>query len=223
MTTQKRKVRGWIIPYFMLASLLCAGNVTAENDKDNPQQTVNQGDEQADDFEEPTYSPPADIEERLGSLKKPELERKYLTEKYPGLEKKETFSNLKQTEYGPLGKLHISGKIAPKGGWGGVLEGKENKDERARAIARAFIAEEVSIFGIFDMDELREYKFSRDELGNAHIKCQRYVGGLRVESSYIFIHVRPDETISSLMAEVVAPPCLISSCRKEDHQQRQGI
>lgn len=204
MSKQKRKVKRWFISIIMLASVLCAG-YSAAQDKDNPQQPVKQGDEQVDEFEEPTYTAPTNIEERLGNLKMPKLERKHLSDKYPGLEKKETFSNLKQTEYGPAGELDISGKIAPKGGWGSVLDGKEGKEERARAIAKAFIGEEAILFGITDMEEMKEQFFKTDEIGFTHISFERYVGGLPIKNVYITIHIGPDETIRSLQSKVVAP------------------
>ncbi len=92
MSRQKKKVTNWFILYAMLTSWLCAGYVAAQ-DKDQPQTLPQTGkgqgkdkaqprvgsifDDQADEFEEPTYTAPTYIEERLGTLKLPKLERKY--------------------------------------------------------------------------------------------------------------------------------------------------
>lgn len=224
MSNQKRKVTSWFISCAMLASLLCAGYVAAQ-DKDKPQPPIKRGaetiisifDDRAAEFEESTYTPPPGLEEKLYDLKLPKDLRKYLNGKYPGVKGiNDKTTTLEQTEWGPAGKLHMS-NVTPKGGWGSEIEGIENRAERARAIAMAFIADEAaSIFSTTDITEFRETKFLPDEYGHYHILYTRYVGNLPLENTSIYIHLQNGESIQSLTATVASPsPALYEAASKK--------
>lgn len=224
MSNQTRKVRTWFIPIFMLASLLCAGDAVAQDkgwqpampetgkgqDKDKTQKRVGSiFDDQADEFEEPTYTPPADIEEKIKAIPPiPGNIKKHLTEKYTRID--DPYSTLQQTPYGPSGKIYILGDLTSKtidetSPFKEALQ-KENKEERTRALAKAIIAEEVSILGIPDLNELKERKFYTDEYGHITIYYDRYIGDLPLEYGDVAVSFRHGETIKSLRANVVAPP-----------------
>lgn len=243
MSNQKRKVERWFISVIMLASLLCAGYAVAQ-DKDQPQTPAQtdkgQGkgkgkgkaqphvgsifDDQADEFEEPTYTPPADIEEKLKSIKPiPSNIMKYLKDKH---NVENVTASLQQTSHGPNGSVYFRGNIVPKTADGVPVKSvitETGRKERARAIARAIIAEEVSLLGITDMEELKEVN-SLDKPEGVSIYFNRYIGDLPFEYGDIAVHFKADgETIMSLQANVVAPPCVVSSSSQEDPRQREDI
>lgn len=224
MSNQKRKVRSWFISCAMLASLLCAGYAAAK-DKDQPQTPAQtdkgQGkdkaqphvgsifDDQADEFEEPTYTPPADIEEKIKSIPPiPSNIKNHLKYKYVQIDDF-IISTLQQTPHGPSGKINIGGDIVPKTTDGVPIKSvitETGRKARASAIAKAIIAEEVSLLGITDMDEVKEVN-SLDRPEGVSIYFQRYIGALPFEYGDIAVHFKADgETIMSLQANVVAPP-----------------
>ncbi len=83
--------------------------------------------------------------------------KEYLIEKY-NLRKHNVSSTLQQTPNGPKGYLSISGMgIKPK-----FMPVEENIQARARAIAKAFLKEEARLFGITNMDEIREISVETD-------------------------------------------------------------
>ncbi len=134
----------------------------------------------------------------VNSSQKAEQElTKYLKDKYVHI--REVKSTIRKTPNGPKGKLHISGEFTPKA----AIKGKDRK-ERSRAIAKAFIAGEPSLFGITNPEELREYKVISSSLGIT-VKYHRYIGDVPLENVEIFVTVSPDEKISSISAHVNPP------------------
>lgn len=208
----------WLIPCFMLASLLCAGYVSAQ-DNDQPQTGKEQGedkiqkrsgtifDDQADEFEEPTYTPPTDIDEKAESLKIPPDVRKYLSDKYSNIRKTETYSTLKQTQYGPSGRISLSYNRKP--GWDSPLKKGENREERARSLAIEYMKEEAGLLGIIDIEEFHESRINTDKgYGGdyTYLDYHRFINGLELKNSYITFTIGPDETIYDVDSNVFAPP-----------------
>lgn len=199
MPNQKRNVRRWFISVIMLASLLFAGYAAAK-DKDRPSQRRGEEkvetifDDQAGEFEEPTYTVPADIEAKIKAIPKmPSDIKKYLKEKYSMKGDDVVSASLKQTQNGPQGTIVIHGRhgdIRPKV----ITEG--TKEERIRGMARALIQEEASFFRVHNFDELREVGLRNDDLGYTSIRYQRYVGDLPLEDADIHIEFGPKEDIT---------------------------
>lgn len=215
MSTQKSKVRRCLVLCAMLASLLCAGYSVAQ-DKDQPR-VGSIFDDQADEFEEPTYTPPADIEAKIKSIPPiPGNIKKHLKDKYVQIDDNRLSSTLMQTPYGPSGSIHIGGDITPKSGWDDITKGS-TKEERARGMARTFIGEELSLFGITDMEELKERTFEiTDDTGYTHIYYQRYIGNLPLDLSDIAVHIGSDEKIKVIQGNAIAsPPALYKAVAKK--------
>lgn len=164
-------------------------------------------DDQADENEEPTYRPPTDIEQRLESLKLPKDVSKHLKDKYRMKGNVLDQNTIKQTLYGPSGKISIDG-------WDKNLKPQteivgESKEERARAIAKAFMAEEAELLGIVDITEIKENKIviGQGERGDyINIHYGRVINGVELKGSYIHITIGPEETITRVNADVIAPP-----------------
>lgn len=134
--------------------------------------------------------------------------KKYLSDKY--IEIRDVTSTLQETPHGPRGSIGISGNFVPKS----VIT-EANKHDRLRAIAKSFIAEEPELFGITDLEELREYKFESAESGWTHIYYSRFIGDLQFESS-IFVHINPEEQITSISGSVTpALPELYEAATKK--------
>lgn len=221
----------WFMIHLALATMLLAGSVAAQDKstdtganqgsdkekKEKPQPPRKRDvekvgsifDDQADEFEEPTYTPPADIEAKIKAIPPiPGNIKKHLTGKYTRLD--DPYATLQQTPYGPSGKIYILGDLTPKtidetSPFKEALQ-KESKEERLRGLAKAIITEEVSILGILNIDELRERKFYTDEYGHVTIYYDRYIGDLPLEYGDVAIGFWHGETIESLQANVVAPP-----------------
>lgn len=236
----KGKTNLWFIPCVMLASLLCASYVAAQDKQPSSEQAVEQPanaekkdkpqlpirpvmdrvvsifDENAEEFEETTYTPPTDIEEKLESLKLPENERKYLSDKYSGLRTNSTFSTLKQTQYGPEGDINLMFDI--KKGWDSASKNGETREERARSLAKAFIEEEPGLFGVFDIGELKEKRINTDKGygGNyTFIKYRRYINNMELMGWQLVIVIGPDETLVGVFGNILAPtPALYQAAAK---------
>lgn len=211
----------WLIPCLMLVTLLCAG-YTAAQDNDRPAQRLGVEkvesifDEQAGEYEETTYTPPADIEEKLESLKLPQDVHKYLKDKYHGLRKEGPASTLQQTQYGPEGDIRIMYDI--KKGWDSARKKGESREERARSLAKAYIEEEPGLFGVFDIGELREIRINTDKgYGGDYtfITYHRYINKLELIGWYYQIITGPDETVVGVIGKIVAPtPALYQAAAK---------
>mgnify|MGYP001573372968 CR=1 FL=1 len=222
MGNLQRKVKT-SISVVMLASLLCAGYVVAE-DKDQPKTGKEQGkdkeqgedkiqkragtifDDQADENEEPTYTPPTDIEEKLKVIPPlPANIKNYLKGKYIDIRDDDLSSTLQQTLYGPLGYINIRGDITPKKGLDSTIIG-EGREERARAMAKAFIEEEKSLLGIANIAELNERLHISKGYGGdyIHLYYQRKIGDIELENATIHVTVGPNDTIIGVSAESIA-------------------
>lgn len=144
--------------------------------------------------------------------------KQYLVEKYE-LKKHDVTSTLKQTLYGPEGKVHIRGDIASNNAT--IAQGINSREDRARAIARAFMEEEVNLFGITNMEEVREiwidtFMSPYTNLTTINIHYRRYINDLELKDMYIQITIGPDENIRSVNSELVSvPPELYQAVTKK--------
>ena len=136
----------------------------------------------------------------LKSYKLPPRLKNYLQEKYKG-QIKEVSSALLETPQGPRGYLDIRGHIKPRN----VESASEDKDGRARAIAKAFLKDEAELLGLSDLNELREYKLVIDK-GYVHIYYVRYIDDLLFDKFSLHIAIGPDETITYFSASLVPAP-----------------
>ena len=130
-------------------------------------------------------------------------------------------SNVQETPNGPLGNLGLRGNIKPTA----EIQG-ETREERARAIAMAFIREEAALFDISNIEEIRERKIKTDRgYGGeyTHLYYDRYIGGLLFGYD-IHITIGPDETITHVGASLVpTPPELYQAVTKETISKEQVI
>jgi hypothetical protein len=110
-------------------------------------------------------------------------------------------STLQETPDGPLGRLNVRGRMAlrtrPEGA---------TAEERARAAARGFIAEEAELFDIGDPAELEEISFQTREGGETTIHYERTLGGLRLPDTLIGVSVDPEGAIRRVEASLAPTP-----------------
>jgi len=96
-----------------------------------------------------------------------------------------------------------------------ALKSIQNRKERARA----FLREEAELFGITNMDEIREVKIKTSEGRDGEytmIRYRRYINNLELEGMYIWIDIGPDDSITWLSAELVpTPPELYEAVKRK--------
>jgi hypothetical protein len=139
----------------------------------------------------------------------------YLKQKYKEIYDVDT--QAKQTQYGPSGSIYISGEIVPKEKIN--LPAEADKHGRARAIAKAFLEDEAELFGIVNLNEVRERLIdtSRGYYGEyVEIYYRRYINNVELAGSYIHVTVLPNESITGVMAYLVAvPPEVYEATKKK--------
>jgi len=139
--------------------------------------------------------------------------KQYLTDKYQKIQ--EVMSSLYQTPNGPQGKLHIRGNFMPKNA--PAIGG--DRENRSRAIAKAFLEEEATLLGIKDMAELKEVRINTEKGHDGdyiNIYYRRYINNLELEKAHLYIIIGPDETINSVSAGLVpVPPELYQAVAKK--------
>ena len=144
----------------------------------------------------------------LKSYKKPPNLKKYFQDKYKDqIDMDMITSNLQETPQGPRGKLHLSGHIKPKNVE--ATSGDGDKATRARAIAKAFLKDESELFGLPDLNELREYKIitSKGLKGEyTQIYYTRYIDDWPLDNSRAHIVIGPDESITSMYVTLTPAP-----------------
>lgn len=145
----------------------------------------------------------------------------YLTQKYHiNRQAHDVSSTLQQTPYGPQGTLHFRGEMAPPPGrvTRNMVTTGETTHDRARALARAFLQEEAALFGVTNMEEIRETKIGTDKGHDGdytYLRYGRYIHGVELEGVDVRMAVGPDETIRHGMAQLApAPPELYEAARR---------
>ncbi len=131
---------------------------------------------------------------------------------------KDTFTiRLEHTQHGSSGYINMRYKESP-----GSINYKtssiikENYHSHVHAIVREFLKEEVELFRITDLDELRETRYEIDDLGFTLIEFQRYISKLPLENSRILFFIRATGEISEVSAKLIlAPPELYEAANKE--------
>lgn len=133
-------------------------------------------------------------------------------------------SNIQETKDGPLGGLLIRSTrgMLPKAEIQGAT-----REERARAIAMAFMREEAALFDIPNIEEIREAKLyiSKGLAGDyINIYYERYVGDLLLAEVSILVTITPDEKVDYVDASLVpTPPELYHAVKKETLSKEQVI
>jgi len=110
-------------------------------------------------------------------------------------------SNLQETPDGPLGQIDLTGKIFTSADVRGMA-----RDERSRAIARAFIKQEAALFDLDNPGGLVETGFSVTEEGTAVIHYQRRIVGLPLRGMFIRIEVSDEGAITRVHANLTPVP-----------------
>ena len=145
--------------------------------------------------------------------------KQYLKNKYPKLD--DVVSSVHQTPDGPKGKLHLRGKITPKKAYS--RDGDRN--DRSRAIVKAFLEEEASLLGITKMDEMKEIEIRTSEGcdGNyTNVYYKRYINDLELEDAYLQFTIDSDDTIDYVGTNLVpVPQALYAASTKETLSAKQ--
>lgn len=129
--------------------------------------------------------------------------------------------DIQKTAYGPRGKLYLSG-INTSVKFKKALH-LEDKIERAKAIAQAFIIEEAAHLGIADMTEIRENKARESSSGTVLLRYDRYIDDLKLDTAYIAIDIDSDENIQVVNAALVpASPELYKAVKKDTINRKQA-
>ena len=143
--------------------------------------------------------------------------KEYLMEKYK-LRKDDVRSEIQQTPNGPSGKLHINSFERPFTPQNVVIT-DTSVQGRVRAIAQAFLKEDVALLGITNMDEIREIRIDTTkgrEGDYTTVRYSRYIDNLELDGVYIRIDIGPDERIIGVNAEIMpAPPELYEAVKKK--------
>lgn len=141
----------------------------------------------------------------------------YLKGKYNKVDEDGVNARLQQTPNGPLGSIGIAGEdITPKAGRNIPQLAAMSKEDRSRAIAKAFIAEEVALLGITNIDEIREIEFEIGPTGYTHIDYRRYIGDLLLDGVEIKVHIGPNGNIRSVSADAIPiSPAVYEAVAKE--------
>ena len=153
----------------------------------------------------------AQAESLLDVSPNPNHIKKRLTEKYKKV--RDVSSTLFDTPNGPKGHLDIGGEMKPE-----TVPVVEGEYAWERGMARGFIEQEASTFGIADVDEVKERKVVRSvgyygDITNVYF--HRVINGLVLEHSDFNVTVDTIRNISSVVAEVVpAPPELYEATKK---------
>lgn len=130
--------------------------------------------------------------------------KQYLIAKH-NLREDDVISILQQTPDGLKGYLSIKGEIKSQN----ILIA-ESAQNRARAVAKAFLKDESSLFGITNVDEIQEiviYSGEGSDGTYTNINYRRYIENWELRGAYINIRVGPDEKIISVETYLVpAPP-----------------
>lgn len=84
----------------------------------------------------------------LKNYKMPPNLKQYFVDKYSG-QFSDIYSTVRETPYGPRGKVHIMGRIKHAS----VSAHQGDLSARSRAIATAFLKEESAFFGLVDINE----------------------------------------------------------------------
>ncbi len=142
--------------------------------------------------------------------------KKYLIEKYVHIS--EVMVRQIKSHLGPRKAIDITGAITPKA----EIKGKD-KLQRSRAVSRAFILGEPSIFGITRADEIKELRVGSIS-GYTLFRYRRTVGGLPLEGMEMVVNVSPDEKVTYVSANIVlAPPELYDAVKKKTITQDEAI
>jgi hypothetical protein len=131
--------------------------------------------------------------------------KQYLSEKYKDITEAE--SRVHHTLHGPSGDIFVMGDIAtPRKP---DLSAVSDKHTRSRIIAKAFIKDEATLFGIINSDEIREYNIidGKGKKGDYTIVyLRRYINEIELQNSELDIEVGQNENIRSFSARLVAVP-----------------
>lgn len=170
-----------------------------------------------DEEPEPEFVVPADLDQRLASIPHlPPNIKVYLEEKYSRVNR--LSSTLIERPDGLLGGINIGGDLTPKD-----LEAElsrivasqyNNREEKASALAWAFIREEAGLLGVYDISEYREAEVETTVIGPqfpssgdiyTDVRIKRYIGHLPInnsdiKNSDIRITIGPNERIVTVVA-----------------------
>jgi hypothetical protein len=133
----------------------------------------------------------------------------YVKRKYQNLDLRVTSSDVVSTSDGKSGHFSLSGDIVPHKKSDKDLTAEPDRNARAREIARAFLEDELVLFDIKDLNEIKEFHINTDKAPRGDytfIDYKRIINGIEVEGAYIQIVVGPSENISSVQSTLVAIP-----------------
>ena len=121
--------------------------------------------------------------------------------KYADITDERLVASLQETPDGPLGQISLYGKFPPKADLRGL-----GREERARAVAWAFIVQESALFDITNLSEIREHSLKTDDDGNSNVYYVRHIGNLQLVGQYIRIAIDDDGAITHVHATLTPVP-----------------
>lgn len=167
---------------------------------------------------EPISEPTTDSSRKAAENERKNKElKKKLLKKY-GLDKDTLTIRLEHTQHGPKGYISMWRNRSP--GHDNDTKDtpviKENTHSRVTSIVREFLTEEAELFGIADLNELREIHYETDVRGLTSIRFQRYIDQLPLENSTIQFFVRSSGEVSEVSARLSpSSPELYEAVKKE--------
>lgn len=151
-------------------------------------------------------------EKAIDSRLRTEELKRYLRKKHKKID--DATYDYRNIRNDPSLSVHISGDIRLE-----KIPDIEDRNERVRAVARAFMEEEAELLGITDISEFREYHFEHEIGaigGTTDIRFQRYIHDVEVEHAQIRMSLKDDGTIWSISAYAKpAPPEMYAAAVKE--------
>jgi len=133
----------------------------------------------------------------------------YFNSRYPQITT--VTDQMEATPEGPLGSFSVHGRLVPR-----VIDGTGTPEDRARAIARAFVLEEAQLLDLVDAAEIRDSPVTYKDNGTAVVHFSRDIGGIPLAGYFIRIEVKVDGAISVAHASLVPSPSDLYAAVRRD-------
>src|SRR5262245_26086502 len=121
----------------------------------------------------------------------------YFKKWYPQLDDEHLVVTLQETPDGPLGQISVYGKLPPTPDVA-ALKG----EDRVRATALAFIADQAALFDIPDLADLKEIGLKTNDEGRSRVAYVRSIGSLPLAGWSVSVDVDADGVIVLVHADL---------------------
>jgi hypothetical protein len=169
-----------------------------------------------------TSTPPVVFPETVIRETKKKIKKYLLSKKYK-IDDDIVTNRFYMTPYGPSGRILLTGEIDLKNkpSASSSPETVDEKENRARGVARAFMLEEADFLGINDIDEIREVKIDYD-FNKTLLYYRRYIDNIPLDEVFIHMDVDSRQSITYLDAELApTPPELYEAVKRKTLSEKE--